>query len=72
LSVLSYACRFCATGEGRFQFFSEESKSIQGRLHSFATQKAGRGKGMPRRGSEVGVTFIKIVAYGLIYNFPSV
>ena len=48
--------RFCATGEGRFQFYTDESRAIHAKLHSYAMQKAassGKSRSMPRRASEV-------------------
>ena len=55
LLMKPYTCiRSCATGEGIFQFSTEEGKLIQAKLHSYAIQKAGRSRSASRRTSEVG------------------
>ena len=38
--------RYCTTGEGRFQFYTQQSRVIHSKVHAMATQKA-------RRSSEV-------------------
>ena len=38
--------RYCTTGEGRFQFYTQQSRLIHSKVHAMATQKA-------RRSSEV-------------------
>lgn len=38
--------RYCTTGEGRFQFYTQQSRLIHSKVHGMATQKA-------RRSSEV-------------------
>lgn len=44
--------RYCATGEGQFEFYTQQSRAINSRLHTLALQKA-QGKGsLPRRSSE--------------------
>lgn len=44
--------RFCDTGEGRFQFYTSQSRLIHSKVHAIATQKASAKSQSTRRGSE--------------------